>query len=75
MLVATASGTPLIKTLLGPWLIDVSCSQRQTTSVQWTNFMPLVDLPIEIMHLEPPNSGHLSIPDTQYAPKVHLCTK
>ena len=38
-------------------------SEKQTTSVQRTNPMPPIALPIEIVHLEPPRSGHLSIPD------------
>ena len=32
-------------------------------SVQRTDSMPLIALPIEIVHLEPPRSGHLSTPD------------
>ena len=38
-------------------------SERRTTSVQRTNSMPPIALPIEIVHLEPPSSGHLSTPD------------
>ena len=38
-------------------------SERQTTSVQRTNSMPLIALPIERVHLEPPSSRHLSTPD------------
>ena len=38
-------------------------SERRTTSVQWANSMPQIALPIEIVHLEPLSSGHLSTPD------------
>ena len=53
-------------------------SERQTTSVQWTNSMPLIALPIEIVHLEPPSSGHLSIPDNRQPARPQrtaICTK
>ena len=45
-------------------------SERQTTSVQRTNSMPLIAFPIEIVHLEPPRSGHLSTMDKGPAPNV-----
>ena len=35
-------------------------SERRTTSLQRTNSMPLIALPIEIVCLEPPSSRHLS---------------
>ena len=35
-----------------------------TTSVSWIKSMPLIALPIEIVHLEPLRSGHLSTPDS-----------
>ena len=38
-------------------------SKRRTTSVQRTNSMPPIALPIEIVHLEPPSSGLLSTLD------------
>ena len=38
-------------------------SERPTTSVQRTNSMPPIALPIEIVHLEPLSSGHLFTPD------------
>ena len=38
-------------------------SERRTTSVQRTNSMPSIALSIEIVHLEPPSSGHLSTLD------------
>ena len=38
-------------------------SEKQTISVQRTNSMPPIILPIEIVYLEPPRSGHLSTPD------------
>ena len=38
-------------------------SERRTTSVQRTNSVPPIALPIEIVHSEPPRSGHLSTPD------------
>ena len=36
-------------------------SERRSTSVQRTNSMPLIALPIEIVHLETLRSGHLSV--------------
>ena len=42
---------------------DNGLSERRTISVQRTNSMPPIALPIEIVHLEPPRSGHLSTPD------------
>ena len=44
-------------------------SERRTTSIQRTNSMPPIALPIEIVYLEPPSSRHLSTTDSQRAPK------
>ena len=52
--------------------------ERRTTSVQRTNSMPPIALPIEIVHLEPPSSGHLSTPDNGQPAcpqKTAICTK
>ena len=35
-------------------------SEKQTTSVQRTAHLPLIDFTIELIHFEPPRSGHLS---------------
>ena len=53
-------------------------SERRTTSVQQTNSMPPIALPIEIVHLEPPRSGHLSTPDNGQPARPQrtaICTK
>ena len=53
-------------------------SERRTTSVQQTNSMPPIALPIEILHLEPPSSGHLSTPDNGQPAcpqRTVICTK
>ena len=38
-------------------------SQKRTTSVQWTAHLPPIDFTIELIHFEPPRSGHLSTPN------------
>ena len=38
-------------------------SEKRTTSVQRTNHLPPVDFTIELIHFEPPRSGHLSTPN------------
>ena len=38
-------------------------SVKQTTSVQRTAHLPPIDLTIELIHFEPPRSGHLSTPN------------
>ena len=43
--------------------LNSGLSEKRTTSVRRTNPMPPITLPIEIVHLEPPRSGHLSTPD------------
>ena len=53
-------------------------SERQTTSVQRTNSMSPIALPIEIVHLEPPSSGHLSTLDNGQPAcpqRTAICTK
>ena len=34
-------------------------SEKRTISVQRTSFVPPIDIPIELIHKEPPRSGHL----------------
>ena len=53
-------------------------SKRQTTSVQWTKSMPPIALLIEIVHLEPTRSRHLSTPDNGQPAcpqRTTICTK
>ena len=53
-------------------------SKRRTTSVQQTKSMPPITLPIEIVHLEPPRSEHLSTLDNGQpaCPQITaVCTK
>ena len=53
-------------------------SERWTTSVQRTNSMPPIALPLEIVHLEPPSSGQLSTPDNGQPAcpqRTAICTK
>ena len=53
-------------------------SEKRTTSVQRTNPMPPIALPIEIVHLEPPRSRHLSTPDNgqpAYPQTIAACKK
>ena len=38
-------------------------SEKWTTSVQRTAHLPPIDFTIELIHYEPPRSGHLSIPN------------
>ena len=38
-------------------------SEKRTTSVQQTTRLPPIDFTIEILHFEPPRSGHLSTPN------------
>ena len=40
-------------------------SEMWTVSVQWTNPMPLIAIPIEIVHLEPLRNRHLSTLDNR----------
>ena len=53
-------------------------SKRWTTSVQRTNSMPPIALPMEVVHLEPPSSEHLSTPDNgqpECPQRTAICTK
>ena len=38
-------------------------SEKRTTSVQRTAHLPPIDFTIELIHVEPPRSGHLSTPN------------
>ena len=38
-------------------------SEKRTTSVQRTAHLPPIDFTIELIHFEPPRSGHLSTPN------------
>ena len=38
-------------------------SEKQTTSLQRTAHLPPIDFTIELIHYEPPRSGHLSTPN------------
>ena len=38
-------------------------SEKRTTSVQRTTHLPPIDFTIELIHFEPPRSGHLSTPN------------
>ena len=38
-------------------------SEKRTTSVQRTAHLPPIDFTIELIHYEPPRSGHLSTPN------------
>ena len=38
-------------------------SENRTTSVQRTTHLPPIDFTIELIHFEPPRSGHLSTPN------------
>ena len=38
-------------------------SEKRTTSVQRTAHLPLIDFTTELIHYEPPRSGHLSTPN------------
>ena len=38
-------------------------SEKRTTSLQRTAHLPLIDFTIELIHYEPPRSGHLSTPN------------
>ena len=38
-------------------------SEKRTTSVQRTTHLSPIDFTIELIHLEPPRSGHLSTPN------------
>ena len=35
-------------------------SEKQTTSLRWTDHLPLIDFTIELTHFEPSRSRHLS---------------
>ena len=53
-------------------------SERRTTSVQRIKSMPPIALPIEIVYLEPPRSGHLSTLDNGQPAclqRTAVCTK
>ena len=52
-------GDPILIGIVKP-LIKDSPKGGQPGSVQRTNSMPPIALPIEIVHLEPPSNGHLS---------------
>ena len=39
-------------------------SEKRTTSLQRTAHLPPIDFTIELIHFEPPRSGHLSTPNT-----------
>ena len=38
-------------------------SEKRATSVQRTAHLPPIDFTIELIHFEPPRSGHLSTPN------------
>ena len=38
-------------------------SEKRTTSLQRTAHLPPIDFTIELIHYEPPRSGHLSTPN------------
>ena len=38
-------------------------SEKRTTSLQRTAHLPMIDFTIELIHFEPPRSGHLSTPN------------
>ena len=38
-------------------------SEKRTTSLQRTAYLPPIDFTIELIHFEPPRSGHLSTPN------------
>ena len=42
---------------------DNGPSEKRTTSLQRTAHLPPIDFTIELIHFEPPRSGHLSTPN------------